>query len=166
MSVRTVLCAACLVFAAGELRADDAKVKQARADAEARRERVAWAERMAKQGYISDAQLRGERVKLAAAEAAVLTAEGSAARPDEGFFAGLARRFAARVGAAQGKVKAAEVQLEMARERAAWSDRMVKKGFLTAAQAQVELARVTEADAALRKATDELDALRPRPEKK
>jgi outer membrane protein TolC len=175
MSVRIVLCAACLTFAAGEVRAlppigervREAKVEQARADVEARRDRVSWAERMVKKGYMTPTQAQIERAKLADAEAALLKAqeELNALRPEGGVFTGLAR-FALRLRAAQAKVEAATAQLDIARERAAWSERMVKKGYMSAAQAQAEQARAAEAADTLRKATEEFDALRPRPEKK
>jgi hypothetical protein len=174
MSVRVLLCAAGLAFAAGDVRAlppvrdrADAKVEQARADVEARRDRVAWAERMARRGYVSQAQVQAERARLAEAEVALLKAEAATAdHGGGGFFAGLARRYAAQILAAQKKVEAATARLDAARERAAWSERMVKLKYMSPAQSQAERARATEAADALRKATDELDALRPKPEKK
>jgi hypothetical protein len=164
MSVRILLCATCLVLAAGDVRAEDAKVEKARADVEARRDRVAWAERMVKKGYISDAQLREERTNLAVAEAALRRAEWDAKRP-EGFFAELAHRYATQILTARLKVERTQAALDMLRERAAWADRMVKLKYMSSAQAQADRTRADAAADELRKATEALDALRPRPDK-
>jgi outer membrane protein TolC len=175
MSTRILLGAVCLTFAAGESRAlppvgqrlREAKVEKARANVEARRDRAAWAERMLKKGYMTPGQAQVERAKLAEAEAALLRAQAElkALRPEGGFFAELVRHVL-RVRAAEAQVEAAREQLDVARERAAWSERMVKKGFMSPVQAQAEQARATEAADRLRQATEEVDALRPRPEKK
>jgi hypothetical protein len=174
MSVRVLLCAAGLTVAAGGAsalppvhgRADDAKVEQARAGVEAHRERVAWAERMAKRGYLSQAQAQAERARLAEAEAALLKAEAATVdHSGGGFFTGLARRYAAQIFAAQKKVEIAQAHADQARERSAWAERMVKMKYMSPAQAQAQRARMTEAADTLRKATEELDALRPKPEK-
>jgi len=172
---RVLLCVALPALAAGESRAlppvgeraAEARVQKARADVGMLRDRALWAERMAKKGYVTDAQLRDERARLAGAEAALLAAraELKALRPEGGFFAGLAA-YALRVRAAGAKVEAAQARLESARERAAWSGRMVKKGYMSPVQAQADQARAADAADALGRAAAELDALRPRPEKK
>lgn len=171
MSARIVRCAVCLALAAGEARAvppaAGAKVERARVDVEQSRERAEWAERMAKKGYMTPAQARAERAKLADAEAALLVAEDElkGLRPEGGFFAGLARHVG-RVRTAGAKVEAAKAHVELTRERAAWADRMVKLKYMSPTQAQVERARAADAADALRRATEEFDALRPKPEKK
>jgi predicted negative regulator of RcsB-dependent stress response len=174
MSGRILLGVVCLTLAAGESRAlppigervREARVEQARAEVEARRERVAWAERMARMGYLSAAQAKAERTRLTQAEAALLQAEGAAGRDEVGALTGLARRYAIQVLVARKKLELAQARFDSFRERAAWSERMVKRGYVTAAQARADRARVTEAADALRKATEELDALSPRPDKK
>jgi hypothetical protein len=175
MGVRILLGVVCVTLAAGEAwalppigeRVREAKVEQARAAVEQVRERATWAERMARKGYMTDAQLRGERARLAEAEAALLKAraELNALRPEGGPFTALAR-FVVRVRAARAKVEAATAQAEQARERAAWAGRMVRKGYMSPVQAQAEQARAAEAADTLREATEEFDALWPRPDKK
>ena len=95
MTVRMVLCVASLILSAGALRAqptlpepqslflsDDLqrvyeaarRIDLAQIDVEQNRERVAWADRMVKQKYMSPAQAQAERSRLTAAELALLKA--------------------------------------------------------------------------------------------
>jgi hypothetical protein len=59
----------------------------------------------------------------------------------------------------RGQVALAESDLEMWRDRAAWSQRMAKKGFRTRAQAEADRARADAAALALERARAELKAL-------
>src|SRR5262249_3113633 len=59
----------------------------------------------------------------------------------------------------EGRTNMAESDLEMSRERAAWSDRMVKKGFYTTNQAEAEHSRAKSAEIALKKVQEELRVL-------
>jgi hypothetical protein len=59
----------------------------------------------------------------------------------------------------QGRIAIAQADLEMWKERLAWSERMVKKGFLTAQQAAQEQARLKTAELLLEKLRQELKAL-------
>ncbi|HJZ59540.1 MAG TPA: hypothetical protein VKE74_31640 [Gemmataceae bacterium] len=95
MTVRVLLCVAGLILSAGGLQAqpsqpnpaslllsDDLqriyeaarRVEIAQSDVEQNRERAAWAERMVKKGYMSQAQAQAERSRMIAAELAVLKA--------------------------------------------------------------------------------------------
>lgn len=55
----------------------------------------------------------------------------------------------------EGRIKVAESDSEMQRDRVAWANRMVKKGYLTANQAQAEQSRLDSYDLTLRKFLDE-----------
>jgi multidrug efflux pump subunit AcrA (membrane-fusion protein) len=59
----------------------------------------------------------------------------------------------------EGRTNIAESDLEMCRERAAWADRMVKKGFYTTNQAEAEHSRTKSAEVALKKVQEELRVL-------
>lgn len=59
----------------------------------------------------------------------------------------------------KGRKSIAESDLEMVRERAAWADRMVKKGYLSESQARSEKARLSSAELALLKVEEELRVL-------
>src|SRR5205823_8604236 len=151
--------------AAGGVRADD-QVGRARAEVEARKERVAWAERMVKMKYLAETQLRAERARLADAEVALLKAQADRRGPEGGLLDRLSR-LAVRALVAQQDVERARADLEMARERAAWSARMVKQGYMSPVQAEAERSRAAAAADRLRKATDALKAVGPAgPEKK
>jgi HlyD family secretion protein len=54
-----------------------------------------------------------------------------------------------------GRIKTAESDLEQYRDRAAWSSRMVKKGYQTASQAQSDQSRLQSGDLALAKVVEE-----------
>ena len=68
------------------------------------------------------------------------------------------------------QLAAIAADVEMLKDRAAWSKRMVQKGFLTEQQAQADVQRLKEAESALEKAKKELEAFpaepKPAPEKK
>jgi hypothetical protein len=53
-------------------------------------------------------------------------------------------------------------ELEMWKDRVAWSERMTKKGYLTERQLQTERAALKQAEAALEKARRELDGVLPK----
>jgi multidrug resistance efflux pump len=55
---------------------------------------------------------------------------------------------------AEGKIKVAESDVEQQRERAAWSDRMVKKGFQTVSQAQAERSKLESLEISLASAVE------------
>lgn len=55
----------------------------------------------------------------------------------------------------EGRIKVAESDLEQQRDRAAWANRMVKKGYLTASQSQAEQSKMESYDLALRKVLEE-----------
>ena len=59
----------------------------------------------------------------------------------------------------QGRTSIAESDLEMCRERTAWADRMVRKGFYTVTQAEAEHSRLKSAEIALTKVQEELRVL-------
>jgi multidrug resistance efflux pump len=59
----------------------------------------------------------------------------------------------------EGRTKTAESDLEQYRDRAAWSDRMVKKGYQTASQAQADRSRLQSAEIALAKVQEEMRVL-------
>ena len=59
----------------------------------------------------------------------------------------------------EGRTKTAESDLEQYRDRAAWSDRMVKKGYQTASQAQADHSRQQSAEIALAKVHEEMRVL-------
>ncbi len=65
---------------------------------------------------------------------------------------------------AQRRVASAKADLEMCEDRAAWSERMVKKGYLTATQARVDQEQLRRARAALEAAERELNSVIPKPE--
>jgi hypothetical protein len=69
----------------------------------------------------------------------------------------------------RGRVALAQSDLEMWRDRAAWSQRMAKKGFMTRAQAEADRARADSAAVALERARADLKALgtggSPRPDR-
>jgi multidrug resistance efflux pump len=54
-----------------------------------------------------------------------------------------------------GRIKVAESDLEQQRDRAAWSQRMVKKGYQTVSQAQAEQAKLESLEIALKKVQEE-----------
>jgi hypothetical protein len=60
----------------------------------------------------------------------------------------------------QGRLSLAKADMEQWRERAAWSERMVKKGFLTRAQAQADRAHAQDAMLRVGRLQDDLKALR------
>jgi hypothetical protein len=155
MTTRVLLGVACFLFGCGGLRAADDPVSVARAEVEARKERVEWAERMVKLQYMAEGQFGTERRSLAAAELALLKAEVAA------------KAAADRVRIAKADVALANANLQAARARAAWADQMAKKGYLGAAEVKAEEARVAQASVALQKAIAELNAVAPAgPEKK
>lgn len=59
----------------------------------------------------------------------------------------------------EGRTKVAESDLDMWRDRAAWSERMMKKGYFTATQAQAEQSRLKSARIALDKVREEFRVL-------
>jgi outer membrane protein TolC len=63
---------------------------------------------------------------------------------------------------ARSVVELAESELEMWKERVAWSERMVKKGYLTERQLQTERAALKQAETVLEKARRELDGVPPK----
>jgi len=58
-----------------------------------------------------------------------------------------------------GRKSIAESDLEMVRERSAWAERMVKKGYLSESQARAERSRLSSAELALLKVEEELRVL-------
>lgn len=58
-----------------------------------------------------------------------------------------------------GRISVAESDLEMQRDRTAWMDRMVKKGYQTSSQAQAEHSRLDSTELALKKVKEELRVL-------
>lgn len=58
-----------------------------------------------------------------------------------------------------GNIKNAESDRDMQQDRSAWAERMVKKGYMTASQAQAELSRLESYDITLKKAQEELRVL-------
>jgi multidrug resistance efflux pump len=59
----------------------------------------------------------------------------------------------------EGRIKIAESDLEMWEDRSAWSERMVKRGFLSRSQAEADRARLESAKISLKKVKGELDIL-------
>lgn len=59
----------------------------------------------------------------------------------------------------QGQIKVAESDVEQQRERAAWAQRMVKKGYQTASQAQAEQSRLESLQLTLAKAQEQYRVL-------
>ena len=59
----------------------------------------------------------------------------------------------------KGRKSIAESDLEMVRERSAWAERMVKKGYLSESQARSERSRLSSAELALLKVEEELRVL-------
>jgi multidrug resistance efflux pump len=59
----------------------------------------------------------------------------------------------------EGRIKMAESDRDMQRDRAAWAERMVKKGYLTNSQAEAETSRLQSNDIALEKVREELRVL-------
>lgn len=59
----------------------------------------------------------------------------------------------------KGRKSIAESDLEMVRERSAWAERMVKKGYLSESQARAERSRLSSAELALLKVEEELRVL-------
>jgi multidrug resistance efflux pump len=59
----------------------------------------------------------------------------------------------------QGQVKVAESDVEQQRERAAWANRMVKKGYYTETQGQSEQSRLDSLDLTLKKLQEQLRVL-------
>ncbi|MBY0527691.1 MAG: efflux RND transporter periplasmic adaptor subunit [Gemmataceae bacterium] len=55
----------------------------------------------------------------------------------------------------EGRIKVAESDVEQQRDRTAWANRMVKKGYLTLTQAQAEQSRLESYDLSLRKVMEE-----------
>jgi outer membrane protein TolC len=171
MIARMLLCAGCLVLAAGPVRADEPqpekrsraaqkKVEAARAAIDVWTERVAWAERMVSRGYISRAQLDVDKARLAEAVIGLQKAtEELKALTPSGSLTGTLARVARRYQIAKAEADLARSNLEQYRERAAWSERMVKKGYMSPAQAQAERSRVDAAAADLEKAVERLKAV-------
>lgn len=60
----------------------------------------------------------------------------------------------------EGRIETARSDREMWLDRASWSQRMVKKGFLSRSQAEADRSRLDSADFNLRKVQNELDILR------
>ena len=58
-----------------------------------------------------------------------------------------------------GRMKMAESDKDMQQDRAAWAKRMVKKGYLTASQAEAEQSRLESNDLSLKKVLEELRVL-------
>jgi hypothetical protein len=69
------------------------------------------------------------------------------------------------IHAAAQRVRLAQSDLEQCRERAAWSERMVKRGYASSAQAQAERARAVQAELDLEDACAVLRAGGTRPNK-
>jgi hypothetical protein len=67
----------------------------------------------------------------------------------------------AKVEELQRRIADAESDLEQWKDRAAWSERMYKKGFLSAEQAAADRTRLRAAEAALELARRDFDALPP-----
>jgi multidrug efflux pump subunit AcrA (membrane-fusion protein) len=55
----------------------------------------------------------------------------------------------------EGRISSAESDLEMQRDRAAWAQRMVKKGYYTVSQAQAEQSKLESYEFSLRKVVEE-----------
>src|SRR5438067_2472615 len=68
-------------------------------------------------------------------------------------------RVAAQFKVAKAEVDVARARVEVAQERVAWAERMVKKGFMSPAQAQAEKLAAAEAELALLKAAERLKAV-------
>lgn len=62
----------------------ESRIKVAESDVEMRSERVAWAERMVKKGYLSRAQLDADRTRLGAASAELGRLRGELRRLKQG----------------------------------------------------------------------------------
>src|SRR5262249_5787036 len=58
-----------------------------------------------------------------------------------------------------GRIKTAESDLDQYRDRSAWSDRMVQKGYVTKVQAEADRSRVQSGEIALAKVKEELRVL-------
>jgi multidrug efflux pump subunit AcrA (membrane-fusion protein) len=67
--------------------------------------------------------------------------------------------YPADLKAKQGAIKIAESNLEQQRDRAAWAQRMVKKGYQTVSQAQAEQAKLESCELDLSKAREDLRVL-------
>ena len=98
----------------------------------------------------------------------VAVESGAAAVPVQFYLKRLKDLPLAQREAATRRVAAAEAEVELWRERAAYSERMVKKGFLAENQARADLAQLRHAEVLLSSARRELEALtppKPAPEK-
>ena len=106
-------------------------------------ERAAWAERMAKKGYMTQQQADAEKSKLNKYELFLQKLkkdlEGLSGHPKE------------RMRATLQAIDDAEQNLQMQQDRVAWASRMVKKGYLPERALQDEKALLREHEMVLEK---------------
>jgi len=65
----------------------------------------------------------------------------------------------ARIGDVKTRVDLAKADVEQRRDRATWTERMARKGYMTQAQAEIEKVLLKAAEANLEKAQKELNGL-------
>ncbi len=111
-------------------------IKIARSEMDQQHERAAWAERMAKKGYMTQQQADAEKSKLNNYELTLQKLkkdlEGLSGHPKE------------RMRNLLQDIDEAEQNLQMQQERVAWAARMVKKGYLPERCLQDERALLRE----------------------
>jgi len=130
-------------MAVAQLRLKLDAIKLARSDVDQQHERAAWAERMAKKGYMTQQQADAEKSKLNKYELFLQKLkkdlEGLSGHPKE------------RMRATLQAIDDAEQNLQMQQDRVAWASRMVKKGYLPERALQDEKALLREHEMVLEK---------------
>lgn len=148
--------------------ADDlqARIKKAEADLEAVRDRVTWAQRLVKAGFLAPIDVLTARQKVEDAEHALRQLQDKAKLlTDDALKDALAKHQKERAAEVRDRMKLVEADIALWQDRAAWSDRMVKKGYLTSNQAKSDRIRLERAENALHDLQAELKLLTAEPKK-
>lgn len=141
-------------------------VKKAEADLDIARDRAAWSNRMLKAGYLTPGEAVLSRMKVEDAEHAVRKAQDRInLLNDDAIKAALAQRRKDRAAELRDRVRLVEADIELWKDRAAWSDRMVRKGYLSANQAKADQIRLERAEESLRQLQEQLKFLTEEPKK-
>lgn len=142
------------------------RIKSAEADLEAVRDRAAWSERMVKKGFLTPGQAEAARAKVEDAQHALRKLQDQAQHlTDDAIREALAKQKQALADDLRDRLKLAEADVAQWQDRAAWSERMVKKGYVTTNQARAERLKLERAEEAVQRLQTELKSLTREPKK-
>src|SRR5262249_42148748 len=123
------------------------RVKRVEADLEIARDNAAWSDRMVKKGDMTPGMADDARARVDAGKDVLgQLQEGIRLLGDDAIKGALARQQKERADDVRGQMKLVEADVEQWKDRAAWSDRMVKKGYFTPNQAKADRLRLERAE--------------------